>query len=524
VDYCKESADLRPFFAYSPQRLGDRISRLKGDPPNRRDELAAHLLAYNTRLGASRASLEHIKQLAAGALVVMTGQQPGLFTGPLYTIYKASTCIRLAQHVSRTHNCPCVPVFWNAAEDHDLPEVNQLYLLDRRDEWQKLEVAVAQEYSGWAVGEIPLQDWDGLETRLDGVLPATDFKPRLLQLLKESWRDSANWGECFSRLMLKLFGKYGLVLVDPNSPSIRRLMVPVWERVLEAPLLPGRLVNRAGEELKRAGYKIQMRRSPQSCSFFLFEGHKRQAVSFSGGRFHTPTASFSPTQLSSMLRQTPERFSPSVVLRPIIADHIFDTAVYVAGPGEVAYFPQLKAVYEHFQVPMPLIWPRASLTIIEARIKKILDKYGLEPIRLQGDVGRIMGELTRRRNRLASVALWEQTKQAALAPLHRLGEEASASDQALAAAIETAAGKIAWQLNQLETKTIQLYKKREQELSVQLRRAKNCLFPEQRLQERRLNLIYFLNKYGFDWLGGLVESIPLEYGTHYFMTLQALTG
>jgi bacillithiol biosynthesis cysteine-adding enzyme BshC len=320
--------------------------------------------------------------------------------------------------------------------------------------------------------------------------------------------------------MLKLFGKYGLVLVDPNQLPIRGLMTPIWERVLEQPLLPAQVVNRVGGELKQLGYKMQLRRSPQSCSFFLFENHRRQAVSFAEGRFYTPTASYSPTQLRSLIHKAPERFSPSVVLRPIVAEHIFDTAVYVAGPGEIAYFPQLKAVYEHFQVPMPLIWPRATITIIEARFKKILAKYGLEPIRFQGEVGQITSQITRQRNRLASTALWEETKRKVLEPLRSLREEAVAQDRSLDAAIEMSMGKIDWQLNQLEGKIIQLSKKLDQELTTQLKRVQNSLFPERQLQERRLNLFYFLNKYGPGWLDGLIKYIPLEHCLHYFMELQ----
>lgn len=454
--------------------------------------------------------------MEGGALVVMTGQQPGLLTGPLYTIYKAATCIRLAQHISKTYNCPCVPVFWNAAEDHDLAEVNQLYLLNREDEWQQLKLEVADEYSEWAVGEIPLKDWGELEVQLGNALPDTDFTPGLLELLKDTWQASGSWGDWFSRLMLRLFGKHGLVLTDPNQLSIRQLMTPIWERLLEDPLLPSQLVNQVGDDLQRAGYRAQLKRSAQSCSFFLFEDHKRKAVSFSAGRFYTSSAGYSSDQLHLMLKEEPQRFSPSVVLRPIVADYIFNTAVYVAGPSEVAYFPQLKVVYKRFKLEMPLIWPRASVSIIEARIAKILDKYHLQPLRFQNDIGQITNELTRQRNRLAGRALWEQTKREALEPLRRLREEALGQDQSLAAAIEAASGKIAWQLNQLESKAIQLHKKQDSTLTAQLKRVKNNLFPEQQLQERRLNLVYFLNKYGLDWLDGLIESIPPEYGVHYF--------
>ncbi len=507
-----------------PGQLEARVSQLKSQPPPKREKLAAHLLDYNAQMGASQATFDNINKLAEGALVVMTGQQPGLLTGPLYTIYKAISCLRLARHIAKTYHCPCVPVFWNAAEDHDLAEVNRLYMLNREDEWQYLELNAAKEYQGQAVGRIPLEGWDELWGWLDNILPDTDFKSGCKQLLQESWETSANWGEWFSRLMLKLFGKYGLVLVDPNQTPIRQLMSPVLEQVLKNPLLPARLTIEAAEKLQQAGYKIQLRRAAKSCSFFIFEYQKRQPVSFSDGRFYTPGASYSPDELSSMLQQEPERFSPSVVLRPIMADYMFNTAVYVAGPGEIAYFPQLKAVYEYLQVAMPLIRPRTSLSIIETRIGKVLRKCGLSPIMLQKDVGQIMSELTRQRSRLAGSALWEQTRHEALEPLRRLRNEALAQDQSLAAAIESAMGKIAWQLNQLESKTIQLYKKKNSTLTAQLKRAKSYLFPEQQLQERRLNLFYFLNKYGLDWLDGLVECTPLEYGAHHFMgfTISAL--
>ncbi len=280
-----------------PRQLEDRVNQLKSQPPPEREKLAAHLMNYNTQMGASQSTLDNINKLADGALVVMTGQQPGLLTGPLYTIYKAISCIRLAQRIAKTYNCPCVPVFWNAAEDHDLPEVNQLYMLNREDVWHYFEFKAAQEYQGQAVGHIPLGGWDELWGWLDNVLPDTDFKSDCKRLIQNSWEASNTWGEWFSRLMLTLLGKYGLLMIDPNQPPIRQLMAPVLEQALKNPLIPSQLVNSAGDELQQRGYKPQLKRAPQSCSFFLFEGQKRQPVSFSDGRFYTTNAHYLPDEL-----------------------------------------------------------------------------------------------------------------------------------------------------------------------------------------------------------------------------------
>ncbi len=521
-DYCNQSNKLSEYFDCLPGQLENKINQLKNNLPVASKQLVSHLIDYNKRLGAPDICLDNINLLASGAVVVMTGQQPGLITGPLYTIYKAATCIRLAQYITKTYNIASVPVFWNAAEDHDLAEINQAHLPDQQGQYQKIELQSAKKYSEWGVGEIPLGEWTELEEQLKQALPPTEFNADILNMLADTWSASSKWGEWFSRIMHKLFGKYGLILADPNEAQIRRLIRPIWKKLLDNPLLPAQLVGNAGEKLRSIGYKPQLIRAKQSCSFFMFENKKRLPVSFNGNHFRTNDTKYSPVELRSIIKEEPQRLSPSVVLRPIAAEYLFNSAIYVAGPGEIAYFPQLKPVYKHFNISMPLIWPRESITIIEGKIEKVLNKYTIAPVRLQEEIGRLLNEITRDKNRLASIAFWDQLKRQVLEPLRKLGEDTAIGKPQIQSAIKNAASKIDWQLNQLETKTIQLCKKLDSTLVAQLTKAKNNLFPAQQLQERELNLFYFLNKHGLSWLDGLIEAVDLEYNKHHFVTFQIL--
>ncbi len=194
-------------------------------------------------------------------LVVMTGQQPGLLTGPLYTIYKTVSVLRLSRDLARETGRPCVPVFWIAGEDHDHSEVNNLSLPDKDYQPLKLEISIPNEYQGWPGGNLPINLAQDILHKLPQALPDTEFKPQWLDLINNLAGQSPTLGEWFARIMQDLFGKYGLVLADANHPRIRQLMVPLVAGSLEDPQLAGRLAKSAGDN-----YAACPRLAISSCS------------------------------------------------------------------------------------------------------------------------------------------------------------------------------------------------------------------------------------------------------------------
>ncbi len=523
VDYRENFAALKQFFSFGPDQWGKKLISLDANyPTERRQPLADELLAYHRRLDAPKEVVENIERLRDyRTLVVSTGQQPGLLTGPLFTIYKAISAIKLAAKLKHELGREVVPVFWSATEDHDLEEINLAGLLNRQDELLPLSLPVPEQYHGWRVGEIPLSEIDEADfwEQVRELLGENEFTPSLLKIIKDSRQISDNWGDWFARQMLALFGRWGLVILNPNLPGLRRLLTPLMRSAIEDPLLFSKLVNEQGAKLVELGYKEQIHRPETACCFFLIENGQRCRVDFADGVYKTDNTTYSRDDLLKRLEEQPEAFSSNAVLRPSCGDYLLPNIAYIGGNAEIAYFAQLKPVFERLGLQMPIVLPRHSLTLVEARIQKILTRYSLDVGQLRSQIGRQLKEVGRKYCRLASPEYWEGLKRGVMAPLHELAQEAELERMAVPA-LEKGINKVAWQLDQLEEKTIQQCRKNNELLRQQLTRAHNTLFPQDKLQERKLNFFYFYNKYGEQLLPALLEALPEDSRQHYFMGIE----
>ena len=478
-------------------------------------------MEYNRSVGASDTVLRNIRSLEnKHTLVVISGQQPGLLTGPLYAIYKAITAIKYAQTLAERYDRPIVPVFWIATEDHDFAEVDHCKVLDKQNNLTTIQLSYDSRYQDRAIGTIPINDPSVLEG-LEASLPETDFTPGLMKLLSFTQRESKNLGEWFARIIMELFQKHGLVLIDPNLPAIRQLGSPLIEKAIEDPLTPSRLVNEAGERLQQAGFKRQITRPPTNCVFFITEDGYRRRVTFNGSKFSTGDSEYSADDLKDILRSNPERFSTGVVIRPVMSEYLLKSVVSIGGPGEIGYFAQLKDVYEHFAVPMPVVFPRLSLTVMEERIQRTLQNYDLHYGDLKKETGGVISEVVRRQAEFLGDDYWQGIIKNTLKPLCQLREETEKKDRSFLQPIDNTLNKMSWLLGQLQNKVVQIAKKSEDKLTRQITSAKTNLLPVNDLQERQLNIFYFFNKYGPDFVDQLIEDIPNKFDRHYVLRIVA---
>jgi bacillithiol biosynthesis cysteine-adding enzyme BshC len=319
--------------------------------------------------------------------------------------------------------------------------------------------------------------------------------------------------------MMRLFHRYGLVYIDPNLPTIRALAAPLMERAIHDPLTPSRLVNDAGERLQKAGFKRQITRPPENCAFFIFEDGYRQKVVFEGGEFHTDGCRYTSGDLKKLLKTDPERFSAGVVMRPAMSEYLFKSVVSVGGPGEIGYFAQLKDVYAHFDVPMPAALPRLSLTLLEGRIQKILTTYGLDYRELENETGGIISKVVRQQADFLSDDYWQDIIKNTLQPICHLRDEVEKKDKSFIQPIDTTLNKMSWQVGQLQNKIVQIAKKSEEKIDRQIVSAKTNIFPDNDLLERQLNIFYFLNKYGPEFIDRLIRDSPAQYEKHHVMNI-----
>jgi len=345
--------------------------------------LATALETQNARYVGSPARDRHLAALRTGAAVVVTGQQVGLFLGPLYTIYKAASTIRLASKLAEDWNAPVVPMFWLQTEDHDAAEIAVCHVA--RANHPPLTLRLPFEDDAVAVAHRVLPaEIDGALSTLREALAPLPHGEEFLERLARHYRAGAGWGEAFAGLLAELFAEEGLVLLDPRDPALASLAAPVHRRALsEAAPIAAALVERACA-LAAAGLEAPVHvREGAPLSFFHPDGPEggrcRLAPAAHGfvevgrERSHTFDA------LLRVLDCSPASFSTSALLRPILQDTWLPTAAYVGGPAEVAYYAQLPPLYAAFGMTAPLVVPRAHLRLIEAPMRKTLARRGLTP-------------------------------------------------------------------------------------------------------------------------------------------------
>jgi bacillithiol synthase len=498
-------------FSLAPERLPD--------PRRIAPDVLAALEARHRALGSPPEVFASLRLLADGAPAVVTGQQSGLLGGPLFTLLKTLTAIRVARELTARHGRPFVPVFWSETEDHDLDEVNQAWTFGTQGP-ARFSIPVADERRGGPVGAILLDP--GARRFVEeffAASPATEFTPALAAGLAEDLEHSPDWGTWFARQLDRTFGRHGLVVADPMDPPLAACARPLWARVLEDPLALTGICQERGRWLAGLGYRPVLQKMERRTPFFLLEQGKRLPVTFERGLFRTPHADH--TQLA-LLRRLDDRagdFSAAVHLRPQLQDFLLPTTAYIAGPTELAYFLQLLPGYRALDIPAPAIVLRASLTLVEPGVEKILERLDVDPADLREGTDRVLTALVRREQRFAAPALWEKTREAALKPVAKLAEGLAEEHPDLAQRTEQVRGKVDFLLKDLESRSLAELRKKSDTARDQLERARTRLFPNGGLQERLISAYYFLGKYGPLLVDELLETLPADTAKHHFGTI-----
>jgi bacillithiol synthase len=432
-----------------------------------------------------------IEKLAAGAVAVVTGQQPGLFTGPNYAILKTITVIKLAKAIEEA-GVPAVPVFWVAAEDHDYQEIESASVLDRDSGLMHLRVDLSNPDSS-PVGWLALRDdvSDAIAKCLAG-LPESEFQPDVREILQSSYRVGASPVDAFARMLAKLFDGTGLVIANPLHPDLRKLAEPTLADAVRENLKVRSAVLARGRALVEAGYHEQVKVDENFTGIFGYRGKSRQPLR--------------PDQLNENLP-----LSANVLLRPVIQDTIFPTAAYVGGPAEIAYFAQAGAVYDALKRPMPPVVPRISATVVEARVLRAQKKYDIQ----FQDV--LRGRDFLRRKAVASVQgveVFDRVRDHLSAELESLRPALNTVDATLAGALDTSRQKVLHQIETLRTKFVNAEARRNETLERHLDAIANSIFPEKKLQERVINVSSFLVRYGLGFIRRLEQTLVLDTREH----------
>ena len=522
ADYAFAFGGLAPFFSGHPSdesAWSAAIGRAQAHPRHR-EELAQAIREQHRRRGAPPQAVAAGERLAdARTVAVLTGQQAGLFGGPVYTLLKAITALKLAEEVSRRHGVPVVPVFWIEAEDHDWDEVRSCTVLG--EDLACRTVALPERPAGdpVPVATIALDDQIArVLNELEQALPATEFREALLADLRAAYAPGTGMAEAFGRWMERVLGERGLVVYDASDPATKGAVSEVFVRELSTPGHTAGAASKAGAELAAHGYHAQVQAADGSLALFRLDASRR-AIRQQNGQLLVGESSYTPAALAKEAAQRPAGFSPSVLLRPIVQDALFPTICYVAGPSELAYLGQLRGVYEHFGVPMPLIYPRASATLLDSAASRFLAKYQfpLEALQPQDEAG--LNELLKTQIPPEVDQTFAATGGAIDQQMQRIVEALMTLDPTLEGAARNTLGKMQHDLENLHGKTIQAAKRKNETLRRQFLRTRALAFPNGHAQERTVGFVWFLNQYGAALVERLWDALPTEMGQHWVITI-----
>ena len=514
-DFLANADGARPFYRLNFRENSSFESVLREQQEQARDRaaLTTVLRDQNQVYGASKKTLEHIAALENPAtFAVVTGQQVGIFGGPLYTMLKTLTTIRLAQRLKEKYPLfSFVPVFWLEGEDHDFAEMHHAQVLDSAGSVARIEYlpgGVLPDRNPGPVGEFRFDA--AIETTLATLqtsLQETEFTSALMESLRGCYAAGTSFNEAFARWLNKLFPEDGVVFISANNPVLKKILSPLFLREVTEYPASSQIVIGQSAELEKT-YHAQVK--PKSVNLFLFHKGGRYPIeprehdfSLRGTRHF-----LEPDELARIATETPEELSPNVVLRPLAQDTLLPTIAYVAGPSEIAYHAQLSPLYAHFGIPQPLLFPRASVTIVEERVQRVLEKYGLRLEDLFGDPSILTNRVMEQISEVKLDDLFQRTTKGIHGLLTELRFGLKELDPTLLGALENATSKIDINLGVMKEKSIAAQKRRNETAVRQIERAVGSVLPGGVLQERQLSVVYFLNKYGPDfmkWLSGEVD-------------------
>ncbi len=523
ADYAYDFARLAPFFAGNPgdgDAWSDAIARAQAHPRDRQ-RVAEILKAQQDRRGAPAEAKAATGRLAhPGTVAVLTGQQAGLFGGPLFTLLKAMTAVKLAERVTREHGVPAVAIFWVESEDHDWQEVSSCAVLDADMHRRTITLGTPPGAGEGPVSSVRLDPavMAAVES-LRETLPPSEFTDQTIEALADAYRPGAGMSEAFGRWLESVLGRFGLIVYDSSETATKALAAPIFTRELESPRTTTTLATDRGNALIERGYHAQVVPHEDNVALFKLDGI-RQTVHYRDGAFVIGDKTrVSGADLVEESRRRPEEFSPNVLLRPIVQDTLFPTVCYVAGPNELAYLAQLGPIYEHFGVPEPLMMPRASVTLLDSAGAKFLQKYQLTLESLQPDNEATLNHLLEHQLPKSVEDAFEEVSRAVEAGMARLVEAVPSIDPTLGGATKSALGRMQHDLRTLHEKIIHAAKRRDDTLRRQFARVRAQAFPDGHPQERAVGFVYFLNRYGPALIDRLHDDLPLEMGSHWVLTL-----
>ncbi|MDH7603716.1 MAG: bacillithiol biosynthesis cysteine-adding enzyme BshC [Melioribacter sp.] len=526
LDYLYEFDNVRKFYKsnFREQETYETLfEKLVNSQRPHRNQLIELIKKQYQNIRISKQTESNIEALYSNkTFAICTGQQLGIFGGPLYTFYKTITAIKLSQYLKeRYDNYQFVPIFWLEGDDHDFEEVRKFSILNNNNELISLKYddGLEEEINRGCIG---LKSFNNnLEKLFEDLiihLRETEFKNSVIELLKSFYKPGDTFLTSFRNLMIRIFDDYGLIVFNPLDSEVKKLLTPIFsEEIINYRNHTIQLVERSAE--LEETYHAQVKVKP--INLFFIENNERLLIEpvEEEYRLKGRRKKFTKDELLEQLNKFPEKFSPNVLLRPICQDYLFPTAFYIGGPSEISYFAQLSPLYDIYNIVQPVIYPRASATIVEKNVKSIIEKYNLDYLNLFTTEEELITKIIEQNSTTDINSLFENSQSDIEKILFGLAENLSSIDKSLFDITNKTKIKIEENLNYLKTKALELEKSKHEVTIRQLTKARNNLYPNNNLQEREINFIYFANKYGLDILKWIFNELTINKFEHQILEL-----
>lgn len=526
LDYLYEFDNVKDFYKYNFRNREDYLKIFKEVAESRKEnrgQTTDIIINQYRNINHSQKTSENINSLRSDkTFAIVTGQQLGIMGGPLYTIYKIITAIKLSNSLSERYDeYKFVPIFWLESDDHDFNEVRAINLINDGNDLVKISYGEEnqEEESRVSVGFLEFDDnLDKFFEELDKNLRTTEFKSQLLEKLKSFYSYGKTFKTSFLELIHWLFDDYGLIIFDPQSSEVKQMLKPIFKKeITDFRQHTEKLVKVSAtlEELYHAQVKVQ----PVNLFFSTDDGRFSIEPVENEFRLKRKRRKFTFDELINLVDTEPERFSPNVLLRPICQDYLLPTLFYIGGPSEISYFAQVMPLYELYNIASPIIYPRSSATILEKNINSMLEKNNLNIQQIFMDSEELKTRVIISLSRTSLDDIFNNSMNQMELIFDKLKEELFEFDKTISDSSTKYKQKIFHEMEVLKGKGLEAQKKKHEVTLRQIDKISRSIYPNSNLQERELNFIHFYNKYGSDIMKKIFDELAINKFEHQVIKL-----
>lgn len=521
LDFIEQSEKTKPYYpAISLKDVADKLDNIDYN----RDKVADILIRQNKEFGVSKETHDNIKKLLDKKTVCLfSGQQAGLFGGPLLVLIKALSIVKASKMYSEQLGRDVIPIFWIAGDDHDYEEVNHTWLLDRSSNPTKIVYDSKPEIEN-PTSELFFDKSEALsksKEELKSILGETDFTVELYRIIDSSYTESDSYVSAFGKLMAKMTENTGLIFFNPGDEGAKKLVIDLFKSIIVKQDELHKVLNETNQMIEKEGYHIQVEKKENSAHLF-YNINGRTPISNIGNEFAVGEKRFTQDEILNLIDTEPEKFSPDVMTRPVMQSYLFPVISQKGGAAEIAYFAQMNKAFDLFNLVTPFYKSRPTVTIVEKRFEKLMDQYDIKFEELFGDIEDII-------NKILSLSFPEniennfrKLRQNLKNDFKKFTADSLKFDSSLEKFAEQSMGKIDFTLKAFEGKVFSSHKKKSQEVRDKIYKLWYSLCTNRKFQERSINISYFVSKYGIKFIDFLYNKIDCEESKHQLIKLSEI--